>query len=46
MRSNKTLYAVPAASQTMLVIYNTEIFQKNGITEPKSWDEFIAAAKS
>ncbi|WP_313057366.1 extracellular solute-binding protein [Agrobacterium cavarae] len=45
MRSDKTLYAVPAASQTMLVIYNTEIFEKNGITEPKSWDEFIAACE-
>lgn len=46
MRSNKTLYAVPAASQTMLVIYNKEIFDKNGISEPKSWDEFIAACKT
>ncbi|QIB41461.1 extracellular solute-binding protein (plasmid) [Rhizobium oryzihabitans] len=46
MRSDKTLYAVPAASQTMLVIYNTEIFQKNGISEPRSWDELIAACET
>ncbi|MGN7292700.1 extracellular solute-binding protein [Rhizobium sp. SAFR-030] len=46
MRSDKTLYAVPAASQTMLVIYNTEIFEKNNIAEPKSWDEFLKACET
>lgn len=45
MRSNKTLYAVPAASQTMLVIYNKELFEKNGVSEPRSWAEFIAACE-
>lgn len=45
MRSDKTLYAVPAASQTMLVIYNKEIFDKNGIAEPESWEELIAASE-
>ena len=45
MRSNKTLYAVPAASQTMLVIYNKEIFEKNGISEPASWDEFLKSCE-
>lgn len=45
MRSDKVLYAVPAASQTMLVVYNKEIFDKNGITEPKDWAEFVAACE-
>jgi raffinose/stachyose/melibiose transport system substrate-binding protein len=45
MRSDKGLYAVPFASQTMLVIYNKAIFDKNGLSEPKSWDDFTAAAK-
>lgn len=45
MRSDKTLYAVPAASQTLMVIYNQDIFAKNGISEPTTWDEFIAACE-
>lgn len=43
MRSDGTLYAVPFASQTQLVIYNKAIFDANGITEPQTWDELIAA---
>lgn len=45
MRSDKTLYGVPFASQTMLVIYNKDLFDKNGITEPKTFDELKAAAE-
>jgi raffinose/stachyose/melibiose transport system substrate-binding protein len=36
---------VPFASQTQLVIYNKAIFDANGIAEPQTWDELIAAAE-
>lgn len=45
MRSDQKLYAVPFASQTQLVIYNKGIFDANGITEPQTWDELIAASQ-
>ncbi|UXN75723.1 extracellular solute-binding protein [Devosia sp. A8/3-2] len=45
MRSDQTLYAVPFASQTQLVIYNKGIFDANGITEPQTRDELLAASK-
>lgn len=45
MRSDGTLYAVPFASQTQLVIYNKKIFDDNGIAEPQTWDELIAASE-
>ena len=45
MRSDQKLYAVPFASQTQLVVYNKGIFDANGITEPQTWDELLAAAK-
>lgn len=46
MRSDGTLYAVPFASQTMLVIYNKKIFADLGIEEPQTWDELMADAKT
>ncbi len=36
------VYGVPAVSQTMLCYYNTAIYEKLGLTVPKTWDEFIA----
>jgi raffinose/stachyose/melibiose transport system substrate-binding protein len=45
MRSDKTTYAVPFASQTMLVIYNKEMFDKNGISEPATWDDLVKASQ-
>lgn len=46
MRSDGTLYAVPFASQTQLVIYNKALFDQNGIEEPTTWDELTAAAQT
>jgi raffinose/stachyose/melibiose transport system substrate-binding protein len=40
------IYAVPFATQTMLMINNTEIFAKAGIAAPETWDDLIAAAKT
>jgi len=45
MRSDNQIYAVPFASQTQLVIYNKTIFDANGIAEPQTWDELIAASQ-
>lgn len=45
MRSDGKIYAVPFASQTQLVIYNKKIFDEQGISEPQTWDELIAAAE-
>lgn len=45
VRADNKIYAVPFASQTQLVIYNKEIFDANGIAEPQTWDELVAAAQ-
>lgn len=45
MRADGKIYAVPFASQTQLIIYNKAIFDANGLTEPQTWDELIAAAE-
>ena len=46
MRSDGTIYAVPFASQTQLVIYNKALFDANGIAEPQSWEELEAASQT
>lgn len=45
VRSSKTTYAVPFASQTMLVIYNKDIFDKNGLKEPETYDDLVKASE-
>ncbi|WP_108398613.1 extracellular solute-binding protein [Devosia submarina] len=45
MRSDGTIYAVPFASQTQLVIYNKALFDQHGISEPESWEELEAASQ-
>lgn len=45
MRSDSQIYGVPFASQTQLVIYNKGLFDANGIAEPQTWDELIAASQ-
>ena len=42
MRSDGRLYAVPFASQTLVIYYNTDIFAENGLTPPTDWDGFLA----
>jgi raffinose/stachyose/melibiose transport system substrate-binding protein len=44
LRADGKVYAVPFASQTVLVFYNTDIFAANDITPPETWDEFKAVA--
>lgn len=45
-RADGTIYAVPFASQTQLVIYNKGIFDANGLAEPETWDELVALSQT
>lgn len=40
------VYGVPLSLNSTQIYYNKNLFEQNGIAEPKSWDELIAAAKS
>lgn len=42
LRSDGKVYAVPFATQTMLVIYNKKIFADAGVKPPQTWDELMA----
>lgn len=44
-REDGKLYGVPVAIQTLQVFYNKKIFAKYGISEPKTWDQMLSAAK-
>jgi len=44
LRADGKVYAVPFATQTVLVYYNKDIFAANDIELPETWDEFIATA--
>ncbi|WP_167138619.1 extracellular solute-binding protein [Diaminobutyricimonas sp. TR449] len=41
-REDGATYGVPFAYQTMHMYYNKDIFDEQGLEEPKTWDEFIA----
>ena len=45
LRADGKVYSLSFASQTLGVFLNKDIFDKNGIAEPTTWDEFIAASK-
>lgn len=40
------VYGMPLSLSTTQFYYNKKIFEENGLKEPKSWDELIAAAKA
>ncbi len=46
MREDGQLYAVPFASQTLVIYYNTDIFAENNLTPPETWDEFLATSQA
>ncbi len=46
MREDGQLYAVPFASQTLVIYYNTEIFADQGLSPPDTWDDFVAVSQS
>jgi len=39
------LFGLPQDSGPMALFYNKEVFDKYGLTVPKTWDEYVAAAK-
>ena len=45
LRSDGHVYAVPFASQTVVVYYNKDIFDAQGVAVPETWDEFLAASQ-
>jgi len=45
-RSDGKPYAVPFASQTLGLFYNTEIFQRHGLKPPTTWDEMIQVSNA
>ncbi|NOR60868.1 MAG: extracellular solute-binding protein [Rhodobacteraceae bacterium] len=45
LRADGKVYAVPFASQTVLVYYNSDIFEAQGISAPETWDEFLAVSQ-
>ena len=42
---NGGLYGLPQDSGPMALFYNKSVFDKYGLTVPKTWDEYIADAK-
>lgn len=40
------VYGVPLSLNSTQIYYNKKIFEANGLTEPKSWDELISVAKT
>jgi raffinose/stachyose/melibiose transport system substrate-binding protein len=46
MRSDKRIYAVPFASQTLGLFINADIFNRYSLQAPKTWDEFLQVAKT
>lgn len=46
LRSDGQTYAVPFASQTLVVFYNERIFDELELEIPTTWEEFLAAAET
>ncbi|MBI4279111.1 MAG: extracellular solute-binding protein, partial [Armatimonadetes bacterium] len=45
-RRDGHLYGVPFATQTLVIFYNTKIFQRFNLKEPRAWDEFITVLRA
>ncbi|MEV4149199.1 sugar ABC transporter substrate-binding protein [Amycolatopsis sp. NPDC049691] len=45
VKNGNGLYGLPQDSGPMALFYNKEVFDKNGIAVPKTWAEYIDAAK-
>jgi len=44
-RADGKVYGVPFALQTVQVLYNKDVFAKLGLSEPKTWQEFLDVAR-
>lgn len=45
LRADGHVYAVPFASQTIVVFYNKDLFEQHDVELPETWDEFLAASQ-
>ncbi|MGV9365269.1 ABC transporter substrate-binding protein [Amycolatopsis sp. NPDC003731] len=45
VKNGNGIYGLPQDSGPMALFYNKEVFDKNGIAVPKTWAEYIDAAK-
>lgn len=45
MTMDDKLYGLPQDSGPMAMFYRQDVFEKNGIDVPETWDEYIAAGK-
>lgn len=45
VHAGEGLYGLPQDSGPMALFYNKEVFDKYGLTVPKTWDEYVAAGK-
>jgi multiple sugar transport system substrate-binding protein len=45
VKNGNGIYGLPQDSGPMALFYNKEVFDKNGITVPKTWAEYLEAAK-
>ncbi|UCR89620.1 ABC transporter substrate-binding protein [Mycetocola spongiae] len=41
-KADGLVYGVPFATQTLQMIYNKTLFEKEGLKAPKTWEEFIS----
>jgi multiple sugar transport system substrate-binding protein len=39
-------YGIPYDGDTHVLFYNTEIFERNGLAAPETWDDFLNAART
>ncbi|WP_230530947.1 extracellular solute-binding protein [Microvirga roseola] len=46
LRADGKIYAVPFATQTMLVIYNNKIFKDAGVQPPQTWDDLVKVSQT
>jgi raffinose/stachyose/melibiose transport system substrate-binding protein len=46
MRSDKQIYAVPFASQTLGLFINKAIFDRLNLQVPETWDQFLATCRA
>jgi multiple sugar transport system substrate-binding protein len=45
VKVNNGIYGLPQDSGPMALFYNKQVFDKYGIAVPKTWDEYLAAAR-
>lgn len=46
LRSDGQIYAIPFASQTLVLYYNADIFEELRLTPPETWDELLNTAET